>query len=244
MIIGGWQKLSLIDYPRKLATVIFTQGCNFRCPYCHNPELLGCRKNTQPIPAETMFDYLAKRTGLLEGVVITGGEPTLQADLTDFIGQIKDFGYSVKLDTNGSRPQVVLNLLRNNLLDYIAMDIKAPLEKYKQVAGCSVDTESIKRSINIIANSGVDFQFRTTLARPFLDFNDAVVIDNMIRPNGVHLQGCQVDNALNKSLRIIPQFSAEDIREFQRRLADDLSDDIIPDSVKLISPFSFPKVAL
>ncbi len=244
MIIGGFQKLSLIDYPSKLAAVIFTRGCNFRCPYCHNPELIGHRGCEQSISVETVFDHLARRVGLLEGVVITGGEPTLQADMIDFMELIKNLGYSIKLDTNGSNPKAVLKLIENNLLDYIAMDIKAPFDKYHRVAGQSVDIESIRRSIEIITNSGIDFQFRTTLARPFLDYQDATIINEMIKPSRLHLQECQVESALNKSLRLIRQFSGDDIREFQYMLENEPSSMAAPDSKELKFPFSFSEIAL
>lgn len=135
MQIGGLQKFSLLDYPGKISAVVFTQGCNFRCPYCHNPELVDPARYQECLPEEEIFSFLETRRGKLEAVTVTGGEPTLQKSLAPFLRRIKDMGFLVKLDTNGSRPDVLEELLRQKLIDYIAMDIKAPLEKYEAVTG-------------------------------------------------------------------------------------------------------------
>jgi pyruvate formate lyase activating enzyme len=150
MIIGGFQKVSLIDYPEKIAAVVFTQGCNFRCGYCHNPELIDGGLASPPYSSDKILDFLKTRIGKLDGVVITGGEPTLQKDLVDFIQKIKNLGFLVKLDTNGTHPEVVEELLERNLVDYIAMDIKAPFEKYEEITRVKVDIEKIKKSISIV----------------------------------------------------------------------------------------------
>jgi len=135
MNIGGFQSFTLIDYPNKMACIVFTQGCDFRCPYCQNPELvLGTAKS---IPQEEIISFLWKRRGMLEGVVISGGEPTIQRDLEDFVKRIKDMGYLVKLDTNGHNPHVIQRLI--DLLDYVAMDVKAPLYKYEEVVRAKAD---------------------------------------------------------------------------------------------------------
>ncbi|OQX50761.1 MAG: anaerobic ribonucleoside-triphosphate reductase activating protein [Candidatus Cloacimonas sp. 4484_209] len=133
MKIGGFQKVSLIDYPGKICAIVFTRGCNFRCPYCHNPELVLPENYSPLIPEEEIFSFLEKRRGKLDAVEITGGEPTLQEDLTEFIRKIKEMGFLVKLDTNGSFPSVLEKVIYSGLVDYIAMDVKAPLEKYRQV---------------------------------------------------------------------------------------------------------------
>ena len=148
-VIGGVQKTSLVDFPEKVAAVVFTQGCNFRCGYCHNPDLLEFGQKTE-WNEHSFFDFLKTRLGKLDGVVISGGEPTLQSDLHDFIEKIKQMGFAVKLDTNGTNPKIVEKLLKNNLLDYIAMDIKAPLFKYKEITGVNVNIDDIKQSISII----------------------------------------------------------------------------------------------
>jgi len=164
MNIGGFQKVTLIDYPGKIAATVFTVGCNFLCPYCHNSELVdGKKSKNQPRTDQTeIFKFLATRQGLLEGVCITGGEPTLQSDLPEFIKKIKDLGFLVKLDTNGSNPQMLADLLEEKLIDFVAMDIKAPLEKYKKVVGENINLEDIQRSVDLV-RSAPDYEFRTTV---------------------------------------------------------------------------------
>ncbi|MFA5925919.1 MAG: anaerobic ribonucleoside-triphosphate reductase activating protein [Parcubacteria group bacterium] len=164
MIIGGLQKLTLIDYPGHIAATVFTVGCNFRCPFCHNPELVEHGKwNMERKIEEEFFQLLRERQGKLEGVCITGGEPTIQPDIIDFIRKIKELGFKVKLDTNGTRPDVLRLLYAQNLLDYTAMDIKNSLENYAKTANNNLDIERIKLSVNLIRNSGVDYEFRTTV---------------------------------------------------------------------------------
>lgn len=177
--IGGLQKSSLIDYPEKISAIIFTQGCNFRCPYCHNPELIKVGADNF-IVVDSVLDFLKTRIGKLDGVVITGGEPCLQRDLVRFINAVKSLGFLVKLDTNGSKPDVLKALLDENLLDYVAMDIKAPLEKYSQVAGVKIDTSNISKSIELIKKSGIGCEFRTTVVKSQLDLGDFEKIGEMI----------------------------------------------------------------
>lgn len=178
MRIAGLQKSSLIDYPEKIACIVFTQGCNFRCGYCHNPELF---ENKEPlISLEAFFDFLKSRQGKLDGVVITGGEPTLQKDLKEFIKNIKDLGFLVKLDSNGTNYEVLKDLVNENLLDYIAMDIKAPIDKYEFIVNCNVNIENIKKSINLIKNSGIDYEFRTTVLKSQLSYEDFEKIGQLI----------------------------------------------------------------
>jgi len=179
MLIGGFQKTSLTDFPKKIAAIVFTQGCNFRCHYCHNPELVT---EYDKIADEKMIlDFLDTRKGKLDGVVITGGEPSLQKDLTDFISKVKEKGFEVKLDTNGSNPDVIVDLAEKNLLDYIAMDIKAPLSKYQDIVDCAVDVLQIKDSVDFIKNCGVDYEFRTTTVKPLLAVSDFDEIGNIIK---------------------------------------------------------------
>ncbi len=164
MLIGGWQKLSLIDYPGKIAATLFTVGCNFRCGFCHNPELvLSPGFRTERITEEEIFDFLKSRQGLLEGAVISGGEPTLQNDLPKFVQKIKNLGFLMKIDTNGANPEMIEKLNQEKLVDFWAMDIKAPLEKYEVVAGTPVNLKDIKKSVELIKKSGVDYEFRATL---------------------------------------------------------------------------------
>ena len=159
MIISGLQKSSLLDYPSKIAAVVFTQGCNFRCPYCHNPDLLQINPK------------------------LSGGEPTLQTDIDDFFVRVKELGFLTKLDTNGTNPKCVQKLIEKNLLDYIAMDIKAPLEKYTEITGRIVNIENIKHSIEIIKSSSINYEFRTTVVKSQLSFSDFEKI-------GILLNGC------------------------------------------------------
>lgn len=172
MQIGGLIKLSLVDYPGKAAAVVFTQGCNFRCPYCHNKELVVPSCFQPPLSEEEIIRFFVKRQGLLGGVVITGGEPTLQKDLLNFMAKVKRMGYCVKLDTNGSRPDVLREVITAQLADFIAMDVKAALEHYDQLAGVPVHTRLIKESIALIKNSRIDHQFRTTCVRPLFKIED------------------------------------------------------------------------
>lgn len=167
--IGGFQKTTFLDYPEKIACIVFTTGCNFRCGYCHNPELF---KSEPVLTVPAFFDFLKSRKGKLDGVVITGGEPTLQNGLEDFIKEIKNLEFLVKLDTNGTNPKILEYLLNLNLLNYVAMDIKAPLDKYKKITNVDFDIQKIKDSINLIKNSEIDYEFRTTVVKSQLSFED------------------------------------------------------------------------
>ena len=188
MLIGGFQPFSLSDYPGKTAAIVFTQGCNFRCPYCHNRALWPLSALNPPNHTpEMVVDFMQGRKGLLNAVVITGGEPTLHPELQGFLQDLKAVGTAVKLDTNGSRPEVIAELLDKALVDYIAMDIKAPLEKYRRLCGVPVDTEAICRSMDIIYTSGVPHHFRTTYFRPLLISEDLDAIKNLLPPQARHL---------------------------------------------------------
>lgn len=180
MRVGGLLKFSLIDYPGKMAAVIFTQGCNFRCPYCHNPELVIPEYFRTPISEDEVLAFLEKRIGLIEGVVVTGGEPTVQKDLMTFLQRVRTMGYLIKLDTNGSRPDVLEDILRRHLVDYIAMDLKTTLEKYNQLTSLRGCGERIRRSIRLILESEVDYEFRTTLVKPFVSAEDLPQMASLI----------------------------------------------------------------
>lgn len=183
-LIGGIQKTTLVDFPNKVAAIVFTQGCNFRCGYCHNPSLLSKRYSeldSESFTKEKFFSFLQTRIGKLDGVVITGGEPTLQSGLYDFIKEIKQMGFAVKLDTNGTNPKIVEQLLNDNLLDYIAMDIKAPIKKYNLITCSKINRDNIVKNIELIKNSGVDYEFRTTVIKSQLSFDDFEKIGEMIK---------------------------------------------------------------
>lgn len=166
MQILGFQKTTLLDYPGKVAATIFTGGCNFRCPFCQNGDLILRPDCIPPISEEEILSVLKKRRGILTGVCITGGEPTLQADLPDFISRVRALGYSVKLDTNGYRPDVLAELISSGLLSMIAMDIKTSLRHYPLVAGSeSMDVSNIEKSAFLIRNSKIPYEFRTTVVK-------------------------------------------------------------------------------
>lgn len=202
-IIGGIQKTTLIDFPSKVAAIVFTQGCNFRCGYCHNPSLLayppieeglksvisGCGINSKTHlhhtskreNARDFLSFLQTRIGKLDGVVITGGEPTLQSGLYDFIKEIKQMGFEVKLDTNGTNPQIIEHLIKDNMLDYIAMDIKAPIEKYDMITAVKTNKANILKTIELIKNNNVDYEFRTTVLKSQLSYDDFDQIGQIIK---------------------------------------------------------------
>ena len=163
MKINGLLKLTLLDFPGKTACTVFFGGCNFRCPFCHNAGLV--RGEGENISEEEFFKFLRKREGILDGVAITGGEPLLQKDIVEFIRKIKEMDYQVKLDTNGSFPEKLKALVKEGLIDYVAMDIKSSPEGYSRAAGCKIDMEKIKESVDFLLSGAVDYEFRTTVAK-------------------------------------------------------------------------------
>ncbi len=180
MVIKGLQKLTLLDYPGHLACTVFTGGCNFRCPFCHNASLVT-GKSKEEYSEDDIFEFLKKRQGTLEGVAITGGEPLLQRDIVDFVKKIKDMGFKVKLDTNGSFPERLSELMRLDLLDYVAIDVKNCLNKYSETVGrLGYDTERVCESIEFLMNSNVDYEFRTTVVSELHTQDDIENIGKLI----------------------------------------------------------------
>ncbi len=165
--IGGFHKVSLVDYPGRVSAVVFLNGCNFQCPYCHNPDLARGAAGGA-VAAESVFSYLAARRGLLDGVVITGGEPTLQPGLANFCDTIRSMGYPIKLDTNGSRPECLASLITARRVDYVAMDVKTDLPAYAAMSTEREIAARIRTSIDLIMDAGVDYEFRTTCIRPLV----------------------------------------------------------------------------
>jgi pyruvate formate lyase activating enzyme len=226
MIIGGFEKLTLLDYPDHLAAIIFTQGCNFRCHFCYNPMLVLPRegedvknkkeKGFSPLSTEDLFLFLKERFGRLEGVVITGGEPTLHPDLPSFIKQIKDMGYLVKLDTNGTNPEMVTELIKAKLIDYIAMDLKAPLEKYEETVSAKVDCDNIEKSVKIVIDSGLPYEFRTTVVPGLLVKDDFAKMGILIKgASKWYLQNFKSDTDLvDASYKAQKGYTAKDMAEF------------------------------
>ena len=182
MIIKGFAKLTLLDYPGKVACTVFTGGCNFRCPFCHNASLAVRAGEVDSIPEEEVFDLLRKRRGILDGVCVTGGEPLMHGDaLEDFIRRVKELGYSVKLDTNGSYPERLKTLIEKGLVDKVAMDIKNSPEKYGETAGLAdFDMTPILNSIELLKTGGIDYEFRTTVVDELHSCEDLERIGKMI----------------------------------------------------------------
>jgi len=188
MVIGGLQRFSLIDYPGKICAIVFTQGCNFRCPYCHNPELV--EKNhtgNEAVEQDEVLSFLEARRGKLEAVTITGGEPLLHSDIGEFLASLKSLGYAVKLDTNGSFPSRLEEIVRSGSVDYIAMDVKAPISKYELVVRKRIDTDHILASIGLIMNSGLGYEFRTTVVKPLLEEDDFFAIGKIIQGSRLYV---------------------------------------------------------
>ena len=210
MFIGGLQKFTLLDYPGKIAAVIFTMGCNFRCPFCHNPELVNPKKidYENAIKDNEVFKFLNSRKGDLDAFCITGGEPTLQLGLIKFIEKVKKMGFLVKVDTNGSYPNVVKKMVENKLVDYIAMDIKTTLEKYEIVAFEKNVIEKIGESVSIVTNSNSELELRTTIVPGIVNVRD---FDKMI----------EWINSIDK--KVFPKLSRYSIQNFRpdKTLEDD-----------------------
>ena len=182
MRILGLQKLSLVDFPGKVAATVFTGGCDLRCPFCHNAPLVLPGRGTSALDAGAVLDFLASRRGLLDGVVLSGGEPLLQPDAADFLAEVKAMGFSVKLDTNGCHPDALADILDRRLADYVAMDIKNSLEKYPWTVGVpGFDTAPVERSARLLMEGPADYEFRTTLVRPFHEVGDMETIGRWLR---------------------------------------------------------------
>jgi len=221
MKIGGFQKLSLIDFPGIPSAVVFTQGCNFNCPFCHNQALIPANNGDESYPFEDILTYLAKRSNQLGGVVISGGEPTMQPGLVQYLEEVKSRGYAVKLDTNGSMPGILSAILRKRLVDYVAMDIKAPLKKYSLLAGRKVDFSRTEESIGIIRSSGISHEFRTTVVRPYLDKNDILCIASYLNGGSRYtLQACNAGHdGIAADVTNTPQYSTDEIRSLQESIS-------------------------
>ena len=220
MKIHGFQSLTLLDYPGKVACTVFLGGCNFRCPFCQNTGLVLSPEREAVVPMEEVLGVLRKRRGMLDGVCITGGEPTLTSDLPEFIGRVREMGYLVKLDTNGYRRDVLEKLLENGMLDYVAMDIKSSRERYAKVAGLpGLDLNRIQRSVEPLMGGNVDYEFRTTVAQGLHTREDIEAV-------GKWLQGCRryfLQNYQESDQVMMPVFagfSREQLENFRRLLLE------------------------
>jgi len=186
MHFKGWVRTSLIDFPGHIATVLFTGGCNFRCPMCHNAGLVLHPEAHPTLPTQEIWAFLAKRAGLVDGLVITGGEPTLQPDLEPFLQRVRGYSVDVKLDTNGYRPDVLKRLLNAKLVDYVAMDIKAPPDKYAHLSGIAQpDLARIEHSLRLIHESGLPYELRTTVVPELLDMDDIEALAHWLAALGL-----------------------------------------------------------
>jgi len=179
--VKGFQKTSVIDYPGKMCSVVFVAKCNFRCPYCQNPDLILNYKKIPTIPEREIFEHLDKKRKWVDGVCITGGEPCLYESLVDFIKKLKSMGFLIKLDTNGTNPEMLKYMIKKKLLDYIAMDIKAPINRYSEVAGVKVNVMDIRRSVSMILKSGIDYEFRTTVVPKLFGDEDMISIGKWLK---------------------------------------------------------------
>lgn len=218
--IAGFEKISLIDYPGKLSAIVFTYGCNLRCEYCHNPELViePLREN-RLLDEEKILKYLNSRVGKLDAVVITGGEPLLYyKELREFIKKIRDLGYLVKLDTNGLLPDRLQRLIKSRLIDYISMDVKYSSKEYELYTGTAT-LEKIKRSIQLIMNSGLGYEFRTTYVKGIHDTNSAKGIGGLISGANLYfIQNFRPGKTINTSLSTQNSFTEKELRKLKRSI--------------------------
>lgn len=214
MEFHGINKLTLLDYPKHLACTLFTGGCNLRCPFCHNAPLVLNPEAEPRIDLNELLHFLKKRTGILEGICITGGEPTLQPDLADFMKQCKDLGYLIKLDTNGTRPDVIEHVIKDHLVDYIAMDIKNCPDRYAETVGLpSVRFSAFEESIELIRTNGLPYEFRTTVVRELHTKEDLLAIGKWLKGSNTYvLQAFQDSGALIGSG--LSGYSAKELQSF------------------------------
>lgn len=214
--IKGLEKSSLIDYPGRVSAVIFLGGCNFRCLFCHNRELVLEQEKLHTIPEQEVLDFLRERKKWLDGVVVTGGEPTIYRELLEFLEKIKGLGYPVKLDTNGTNPEMLKELIERGLVDYVAMDIKGPLGKYDSICEVPVDTRNITDSINLIISAGVEHEFRSTILPTLHAREDVEEMAKMLKgARKFCLQQFRPRNTLDPEFLKERPFSKEEMEELR-----------------------------
>ncbi len=218
--ILGLQKTCMVDFPPYLSCTVFISGCNFRCGFCHNADLVNDSKDLQEISEEEIFEFLEKRKNVLDGVCITGGEPTLYSNLKGFIKKIKEIGYKVKLDTNGTDPKLLKELIDGKLLDFIAMDIKSSKEKYNLSSGVKVDMDKLQESIDLIRNSGLDYEFRSTIHPKIIDSEDIVKIGEWLKGSKKYSlqQFVVLEKTLDQEFMSSPHYDVKELEEFKKLL--------------------------
>ena len=214
MLIAGFEKNSLLDYPGKVSSIIFTYGCNLRCPYCHNPELVIHKLDSnRSIPEEYILAYLKSRIGLIDGLVITGGEPTIQKDLIPFIKKVKNLGFLVKLDTNGTFSDIVQDIIKQDIVDYWAMDIKFPIEYLNDYG---IDSKEVKKSIKLIMKSGKNYEFRTTYVKGIHDIEDAHDIGKLIKgSNNYYIQNFRTGKTIDPEMSEKNSFTEKELEKIK-----------------------------
>lgn len=219
-MIGGFQKFTLIDYPKKISSIVFVQDCNFRCPFCYNPELVF--KKTNIIPEKEIFSYLEKRKKFIDAVVIGGGEPTIHKDLPDFCKKLKSMGFLVKLDTNGAEPEMLQELIKNKLVDYVAMDIKTAITQgdYNKASGSNISVEKIKQSIDLVKQLK-SYEFRTTCVPGIITKEKLIKIARYLKSRQAnktfYLQQFQPQKTLNKNHQTAP-YSIQELEEMKKTI--------------------------
>lgn len=212
--IKGYITSSLLDYPGKICSVIFLPNCNFRCPFCQNPDLITRPEKIPNVEPEKIFEHLQSRRKWLDGACITGGEPCLHQNLPEFLSKIKKLGFLVKLDTNGTNPKMLKELIEKKLVDYIAMDIKAPLNKYDEVAEVKVNKKAIQESIDIITKNKVDYEFRTTVIPKFIGKKDIEEIGKWLKGSRMYcLQQFRPTITLDESFKNERTYTPEELKE-------------------------------
>ncbi|MCK5476132.1 MAG: anaerobic ribonucleoside-triphosphate reductase activating protein [Candidatus Pacebacteria bacterium] len=240
MFIGGLQKFTMLDYPGKIAATIFTTGCNFRCPYCHNPELVDPKliNYDNNIEEEEILKFLRSRKGDLDGICITGGEPTLQIGLRNFISKVKKMGFFVKLDTNASHSRIVSDLIDNNLVDYLAIDIKTSPRKYRIMTNNDSIIENIEKSIKLITNSKAELELRTTVVPGYINYQDIVeTIDwiNKIDKNVFSklsryaIQNFKPGKTLHNGFKNVTPYAKEELEKMAERLREHCENVVVLD---------------
>lgn len=228
MIIGGLQKTSTVDWPKNICSVVFIAGCNFRCPFCHNPELVLPEEieKTEAVSENELLTALVERKRFIDGVCITGGEPLMAPDIVKLMRKIKDKGLKIKLDTNGSVPHLLKKVIEDKLVDYVAMDIKGPKHKYPEMTGVKPNMDLIEESIKILQKSGVKYEFRTTVVKGMVEPSDIKAIGKWLSgSDAYYLQHfISSEEMLDEELKDVKTYTPDEMREMMESVAGDFKE--------------------
>ncbi|MDD4606965.1 MAG: anaerobic ribonucleoside-triphosphate reductase activating protein [Patescibacteria group bacterium] len=228
MQFNGFQKTSLIEWPGKIVSIVWVAGCNFRCPFCYNRDLVLKNTNLKIFEESKILEYLEENKNLIDGLMITGGEPTLQPELADFLAKVHQLNLKVGVESNATRPEIIENLLKNKLVDYLAVDIKAPLEKdkYKKLTGVEIDVEKIKKSIKLIKDSDIEYEFRTTIIPGLLNKDDILEISQTLKgaQRYVIQRFIPQETMINHDLVEIKPYSKEELLAIEREIKDNFQE--------------------